>query len=693
MTTEKPRTNECTDQFIDFFSRYYAEEISELAMQYPSEQRSLYIEYDDIAQYDLDIAQDWIEHPRRIRECAEEALRLYDLPIDVTFTDVHVRLTGLPKYLTAIVGKINPERYHGKLVALTGQVIEETTVQPDIKEAKFECQRCGTVTYIPQTTGELQQPHECQGCERQGPFSLDEAGSTTVNYQRLRVQTPPEKSSDGRGTIDVNLYDDLAGEAQSGDRVTITAVLEGSQKQVHGTPQTTVELYADAVAITHDETDWQDTDVDAHRDRIEDLAASDDPYEKIVQSIKRSHMGHDPIKLALALQLFGGVEKESPDGSHTRGTIHVLLIGDPGVDKSGLLSYATELTPGGIYTDGSGSTKAGLTASAVQSDFDGGGWVIRGGTLVQAHRSIAAIDELGDMDESDRAGLKETMADGRISVSKADNVLTLPATTSVLAAMNPKFGRFDPYTAIGEQIDLHPAVLSRFDLIFPMTDDIDPERDASLAEHLNEMARVGQKIANDQPLSETEREEAEPIIDPETLRGYVAYAREHVHPVLSEEAEAYIAEHYVQMRQAGADDDIDRVPVTARSIEALHRLAEASARIRLSDTVEREDAERVIELWRDSMRRVGVDPETGEFDADVVETGQSSSQRERRQTLLTIIEEYETDPAYDYGAPRDELLDDAIEAGLTGNEAADALTHLRDTGKLYTPKQNVFATP
>ena len=675
-----------TDDLLEFLKRYYRDEVGLLAQRYPNEQRSLDISYDDLFQFDRNIAQDWLDKPEQMRELAEEALSLYDLPADVDLSRANVRLCDLPDHHTYSIGEINPDEHFGKLIGISGQVIEQSSVKPLIQEAAFECGRCGTMTYIPQSGGSFQEPHECQGCERQGPFNLLIAQSDTTNFQRLILQKPPEEAEDGQSTFDIKLYDDLVKSARSGDRVTVTSTLQGQQETTGKKKKPTIELYGDAHAVTRDETDWSDANVKEHLDEIREIGNSDDPFSKVVNSIKRSHMGHDEIKLAIALQLFQGVEKELPDGSEIRGTIHVLLIGDPGVDKTGLLNYAKGVTPGAIYTDGSGSTKAGLTATAVQSDLDGGGWTIRGGALVKAHNSLAAIDELDDMEEEDRGGMKESMASGTISVSKGDNNVTLPAYTSVLAAANPKYGRYDPYQPIGEQIDLHPALVSRFDLIFPMRDEVDPDTDAELAEHLNTMTKAGQKRASGETLSDSEREQTSPEISREVLRAYIAYARENINPVLTDEAEDYIKDHYVKLRKAGEDQD-SPVPTTARSILAVHRLAEASARIRLSERVELEDAKRVVSIWQSCMEKIGIDPESDEMDADVLETGESKSQRDRKKTLRGILESYWYDSEYELGAPIEEYLSDAVAAEISEEKAESYLEELRTKGEIYEPKK------
>lgn len=680
-----------TDQLREFYGRYYEDEIAKLAQRYPGDQRSLTVDYDDLFVYDRDLAMDAVEQPDQIREYMEEALQTYDLPADVSLTGANVRLTNLSESRQCSIGQYNAshslDNQLGQLLDIRGQVIEQSDEKPLITEAAFECGHCGVVQHIPQTSLSLQEPHECHGCERQGPFTLNTDQSSYVDFQRIRLQKPPEEAQDGQTTFDINLRDDLTQSVKTGNRVTVTSELHGELENSGKEKQATMELYGKAQSIQTEDSEWNDANIRKHMDRIEEIADSDNTFEKVAQSIKRSHQGHDDIKLALALQMFQGVWKTLPDGSTIRGTVHVLLIGDPGVDKSGLLNYAKDITPGAIYTDGSGSTKAGLTATAVQSDLDGGGWVIRGGSLVKANNSLAAIDELDDMEEEDRGGMKESMASGTISVSKGDNNVTLPAQTSVLAAANPKYGRYDDYQPIAEQIDFDPALLSRFDLIFPMTDDVDPESDRDLANHLNDMTEVGQKREAGMELTGAEKAKADPPIDKEVMRAYVAYARENVNPVLTPEAKKYIADNYVSVRTKGEDDEDSPVPTTARTVLALHRLAEASARIRLSEEITIKDAERVVDIWKTCMQKIGVDPETGEFDADVVETGESKSQRDEKKSLKAILQCYWNDPEYDYGAPIEEYLADAEGADIDEDNARAYLQELIDKRDAYEPKE------
>ena len=285
-----------------------------------------------------------------------------------------------------------------------------------------------------------------------------------------------------------------------------------------------------------------------------------------------------------------------------------------------------------------------------------------------------------------------------ISISKAGINATLKSRCSLLGAANPKYGRFDQYEPIGEQIDLEPALISRFDLIFTVTDQPDAEEDANLAEHIINTNYAGElhthrENTTTSNVSEEEvqnvTEDVEPEIDAELLRKYVAYAKRNCYPMMTEEAKAEIRDFYVDLRAKGQDEDAP-VPVTARKLEALVRLAEASARMRLSDTVDSGDAERVIEIVRSCLQDIGVDPETGEFDADVVETGQSKTQRDRIKNVKSLIGEIESE--YDEGAPIETILDRAEEVGMERSQAEHEIEKLRRQGDVYEPTTDHLRT-
>ncbi|PSQ25670.1 AAA family ATPase [Halobacteriales archaeon QS_8_65_32] len=689
---------ELIDRFEEFYRTYYRNEIGDLAQKYPSEQRSLHVSWGDLYQFDPDLADDYQSQPGQLQEYAEEALRMYDLPIDVGLGQAHVRIDLDDST------EIRAIRAHhrGQLLAVRGIVRKATDVRPKIQQAAFECQRCGTLTRIPQTGGDFQEPHECQGCERQGPFAINFDQSEFVDAQKLRVQESPEGLRGGETpqSIDIHIEDDITGKVTAGDHVRVTGILHLDQ-QTEGQQKSPIfDVFMDGLSIDVEDEQFEDMDItEADKSAIVELSSQDDIYEQMVASIAPSIYGYDQEKLAMLLQLFSGVTKHLPDESRIRGDMHLLFIGDPGTGKSQLLQYIRHIAPRSVYTSGKGSSSAGLTAAAVRDDFgDGQQWTLEAGALVLADRGIAAVDEIDKMRSEDRSAMHEALEQQSISVSKAGINATLKSRCSLLAAANPKYGRFDRYESIGEQIDLEPALISRFDLIFTVADEPDPEEDAKLADHIIETNYAGElntqrtrmTAANvTQEAVDAVTEEVAPTIEPDLLRKYIAYAQREVFPTMTEDAKDAIREFYVDLRTQGAGEDAP-VPVTARKLEALVRLAEASARVRLSDSVELEDAERVIQIVRSCLKDIGVDPETGEFDADVVETGTSKSQRDRIKNVKALIQDVGSE--YDEGAPVEEVLERADEVGLDRGKAEHEIEQLKRRGEVYEPRTDHLRT-
>ncbi|WP_247730815.1 minichromosome maintenance protein MCM [Halovivax limisalsi] len=692
---------ELIDSFDRFFRDYYDGAIKELAQRYPTEQRSLAVDWDDLYRYDPDLADDYLAQPEQLQRYAEEALRLYDLPIDVSLGRAHVRIRNLPETESPEIREIRAEHMN-RLVEVRGIVRKATDVRPKVEEAAFECQLCGTLTRIPQSTSDFQEPHECQGCERQGPFQVNFDQSEFVDSQKLRIQESPEGLRGGETpqAIDIHIEDDITGEVTPGDHVSATGVLRLEQQGTDQEKSPVFDFYMEGVSVEIDEEQFEDMDItEDDKAEIVRLSEREDIYERMVDSIAPSIYGYEQEKLSMMLQLFSGVTKHLPDGSRIRGDLHMLLIGDPGTGKSQLLSYIQNIAPRSVYTSGKGSSSAGLTAAAVRDDFgDGQQWSLEAGALVLADQGIAAVDELDKMAPDDRSAMHEALEQQKISVSKAGINATLKSRCSLLGAANPKYGRFDQYEPIGEQIDLEPALISRFDLIFTVTDQPDEEKDANLAEHILRTNYAGElttqreeMTSHDVTTDEIEEmtETVDPAIDADLLRKYVAYAKQNCHPRMTEDAREAIQDFYVDLRSKGVDEDAP-VPVTARQLEALVRLAEASARIRLSDTVSREDAERIIEITRACLQDIGVDPETGEFDADIVEAGTSKSQRDRIKNIKALIADVEEE--YDEGAPTDVVLERAGEIGMDESKAEHEIEKLKQKGEVYEPKTDHLRT-
>jgi len=401
----RPENAELIDRFEEFYRSYYRNEIGELAQQYPSEQKSLYVDWDDLYRFDRDLADDYRNQPDQLREYAEEALRLYDLPVDVKLGQAHVRVRNLPQVTD--IRDIRAD-HRGQLIAVQGIVRKATEVRPKVTDAAFECQRCGTLTRIPQIDGEFQEPHECQGCERQGPFRINFDQSEFVDAQKIRVQESPEGLRGGETpqAIDVNIEDDITGHVTAGDHVSVTGVLNLDQREQGNEKSPMFDTYMQGRSVVIEDEQFEEMEItDADKKEIVALSEEGDIYQQMVDSIAPSIYGYDQEKLAMILQLFSGVSKDLPDDSRIRGDLHMLLIGDPGTGKSKLLSYIKNIAPRSVYTSGKGSSAAGLC--------------VTGDTLVHTDDGFRQIRDVVTT-ELPEAVARETAAEANVGVQTFD---------------------------------------------------------------------------------------------------------------------------------------------------------------------------------------------------------------------------------------------------------------------------------
>ena len=700
-STSQASSQTDTQKFVDFLERYYKEELSQLVQKYPREKRSLHVDYDELYRFDDQLAYSYLENPSGSREQIEDAL---GQTAAATSTEdeleaAHVRLSGGP---SIEISNLRADDTND-LVSFSGVVAERSEPFPEVSRGVFECVRCGGITAIKQHRRKIVEPHQCQSCEKAGPFNLDLESSTVKDVQLLIVQENPEGLRGGEepSNMTVRLEDDLTGRVLPGQKVSVSGELCLYDPSEAGDVR--LEQYISCHDIAVDDETFDEMEItDSEEETIVAKSEESDIYDQMVDSVAPAIHGHEDLKEAIVLQMFSGVEKHLPDGSRIRGDIHVLAVGDPGTGKSQILQHIREIAPRAIYSQGKGSSSAGLTASCVKGDLEDEGWTVKAGTLVMADRGVAAVDELDKMDDSDRSALHQGLEQGEVTISKAGINTTLKSRCALLAAANPKYGRFDRYESIAEQIDLEPALISRFDLIFTVTDEPDAESDKRLAEHILQSNYAGELntrttesghsekiVSSDDEIVERESSNVVPEIDPELLRKYVAYSKQRCVPKIGDEARQQLKDFYVGLRAEGADDDAP-VPVTARKLEALVRLAEASARVRLDDVIRPEDAGRAIRVVQRTLEDVGMDPETGELDVDTIETGTSQTQRERIKDVKALVSELQDD--HDGGAPMEEILDRAEENGIERSKAEHELEKLKRQGELYEPQNNQLRT-
>lgn len=657
--------------------------------RYP-EERSVEVPFGTLDAIDTSLADLLLERPEELLDAGVRSMREL-LPVAGPDAEgLRLRIVGLPSTAARLVRAIR-ESDLNRFLAIDGVVRRVSEVRPQIRDAVFECVACRSKFHEPQDEASLvfREPLECPECGKaQGRtrFRLVAEESTYVDAQRIEVQERPETLKHGAHPqgLSVLLSEDLAGKVLPGNRVVLNGVLKSFQRASPSrggvVRNTTFDVMALANSFESKSLEYTEIEIGADDVAvIEKFRGDPTVVDKIVLSLAPTIKGMEEEKEAVALQLFGGVAKTHSDGVRVRGDIHVLLVGDPGVAKSQLLRYVSQVAPRGIYTSGKGTTAAGLTAAAVKDDFAGGRWMLEAGMLVLADGGMAVIDELDKMSPEDRSAMHEALEQQTVSIAKAGITSTLNARCPVLAAANPKLGRFTQDRPLSEQIDLPPTLLSRFDVIFSIRDLPNQERDRRLANRILASHRDVELAGPDRPEGEA------PPFPPDLLKKYIAYARG-VRPHLSDEALGVLEDYYVRVRRQGEEPD-SPVPITARQLEALVRLSEAAARARLSEVVRPEDAQRAVRIMENYLRRVAMTPE-GRIDIDITQTGVSHSQREQFELARSTMRELQGAPGGQFSLH--EYLEAMARADVAAGRAEAILQTLRNQGEVIEPRTDRF---
>ena len=653
--------DEAINRFEQFFSDQYYEEV---ARAEDDSGDSVVVDHEELDIFDPQLTDYLRNEPETALEAAREGLKGVDL---VTGLE-RVRMGNMPEEDFVLLRNLR-SKHIGDFTPIEGMIKRASQVKPEVVSARFQCTNCADIVEKEQDSTKIKSPYKCESCGSR-KFEVHEKIMTDTQMITLEENPESREGSEQPTNLKVRLEGSLVDpefqkKVVPGNIVHVSGILREKPLKKDSKK---FDIYMEANNVEPTQQEFEELSLDEdEKEEIEEMATDPDIFDKISNSIAPSIYGHEEIKKAIALQLFGGVKKSREDGVKSRGDIHILLIGEPGTGKSQLLEFTGELAPKGRYVVGKSSTGAGLTASVVKEESTGE-FSLEAGAVVLAHKGMAAIDEIDKMAAEDRSSLHEAMEQQQISVSKANIQATLNAETSILAAGNPKLGRFDPYEPIPQQIEIGDTLLSRFDFIFPVKDQPDEERDEKLS---------SQVLKN-----HIDPEETQPDISQDQLKRYVAYAKRK-DPDLTEAAADKIQDFYISMRSRGDGEEGGSVPITARQLEALVRISEASARAELSDEVTEEDAERAIGILKYSLEQVGVDPETGEFDADIIESGVTSSERNRMQSVKHIIDEM----AEDGEVQIDDVLDRAEEEGFGKDQAEDVIERLKRDGELYEPKQ------
>ncbi|KAM6557354.1 hypothetical protein CsatB_004373 [Cannabis sativa] len=576
---------------------------------------SLEIDYKQFIYIHPNIAIWLADAPQSVLEVMEDVAKNVVFSLHPNYKNIHqkiyVRITNLPVYDQIR----NIRQIHlNTMIRIGGVVTRRSGVFPQLQQVKYDCNKCGTILgpFFQNSYSEVK-VGSCPECQSKGPFTINIEQTIYRNYQKLTLQESPGIVPAGRlpRYKEVILLNDLIDCARPGEEIEVTGIYTNnfdlSLNTKNGFPVFATVVEANYVTKKQDLfSAYKLTQED--KKEIEKLAKDPRIGERIVKSIAPSIYGHEDIKTALALAMFGGQEKNVEGKHRLRGDINVLLLGDPGTAKSQFLKYVEKTGQRAVYTTGKGASAVGLTA-AVHKDPVTREWTLEGGALVLADRGLCLIDEFDKMNDQDRVSIHEAMEQQSISISKAGIVTSLQARCSVIAAANPVGGRYDSSKTFSQNVELTDPIISRFDILCVVKDVVDPIADEMLAKfvvdsHFKSQAK-GVHI-EDKTFSESQDdvqmsgEPADPeILSQDMLKKYITYAKLNVFPRLHDADMEKLTHVYAELRRESSNGQ--GVPIAVRHIESMIRMSEAHARMHLRQHVTEEDVDMSIRVLLDSF--------------------------------------------------------------------------------------------
>ena len=681
------KVKEFLTQFKDATGSFsYVEQIDQMMSKHS---KYIVVDYNDLVLFPV-IESHFNENPDQILDAFSRAIkeilkeRFPDYAEKIKH-DIRARIANFP--VQRSLRQINAEIIT-KMTSVSGMVVRSSEVKPLAKEVTYKCLDKHISKFTLLDGMSLNASVKCQtpNCKHTSLAIIPKA-SRFIDFQILRLQELPEDLPPGQlpHYVNVSIKQDLVDYARPGDRIVLTGIVRIEQERISGVSKSESALYRLRMDGNNVEfiggkglkssrrTEREEISPDEAK-IIKSLAKNPDIYDRLIASFAPHIRGHALFKEAILLLIVGSIQRVLTDGTKIRGDINVFLVGDPGTAKSEMLKFCARIAPRGLYTSGRGSTAAGLTAAVVRDAS--GIFMLEAGAVVLGDQGLVCIDEFDKMRPEDRSALHEVMEQQSASIAKGGIVATLNARTSILAAANPMFGKYDIFKNIYENVNLPIPLLTRFDLVFIVRDIPSQEKDRSIAQHI--ISQHGSSGTDTTSL-----------IDIDILTKYLSYAKRG-EPALTKEAENLIMEFYLKMRNISGDDKENMITITPRQLEGLIRLATARARLLLKNKVEGEDADRAIYLFNEMLKNSGTDVNTGKVDIGVLQ-GRPKSEVSKLQMFMEILRTLEGEPKS--SVPEQDFVDELVKSDkFSEEEARNYIRRMIRDASIYESKPGHYNT-
>ena len=695
MTTEESLTKSAlSDKVKEFLTQFkdatgsfsYVEQIDQMMSKHS---KYIVVDYNDLVLFPV-IESHFNENPDQILDAFSRAIkeilkeRFPDYAEKIKH-DIRARIANFP--VQRSLRQINSEIIT-KMTSVSGMVVRSSEVKPLAKEVTYKCLDKHISKFTLLDGMSLNASVKCQtpNCKHTTLAIIPKA-SRFIDFQILRLQELPEDLPPGQlpHYVNVSIKQDLVDYARPGDRIVLTGIVRIEQERISGVSKSESALYRLRMDGNNVEfiggkgikssrrTEREEISPDEEK-IVKSLAKNPDIYDRLIASFAPHIKGHALFKEAILLLIVGSTQRVLTDGTKIRGDINVFLVGDPGTAKSEMLKFCARIAPRGLYTSGRGSTAAGLTAAVVRDAS--GIFMLEAGAVVLGDQGLVCIDEFDKMRPEDRSALHEVMEQQSASIAKGGIVATLNARTSILAAANPMFGKYDIFKNIYENVNLPIPLLTRFDLVFIVRDIPSQEKDRNIAQHI--ISQHGSSGTDTTSL-----------IDIDILTKYLSYAKRG-EPALTKEAENLIMEFYLKMRNISGEDKENMITITPRQLEGLIRLATARARLLLKNKVEGEDADRAIYLFNEMLKNSGTDVNTGKVDIGVLQ-GRPKSEVSKLQMFMEILRTLEGEPKS--SVPEQEFVDELVKSDkFSEEEARNYIRRMIRDASIYESKPGHYNT-